>query len=68
MARALRRRIAVEGIVNTQVVGPAPGTPERVRGHFRWHLVLRGQDPASLLEQGRLPPGWALDVDPVSVL
>ena len=35
---------------------------------FRWQLLLRAPDLAPLLAQLALPPGWTLDVDPVSML
>jgi primosomal protein N' (replication factor Y) len=50
------------------IIGPAPAFFHRQRNRYRWHLLLRAADPAPLLEALRLPPGWALDVDPVHVL
>jgi primosomal protein N' (replication factor Y) len=50
------------------IIGPAPAFFHRQRNRFRWHLLLRAADPAPLLESLWLPPGWALDVDPVHVL
>jgi hypothetical protein len=38
-----------------------------VRGRHRWSLLLRGNDPTELLRQIDLPPGWAVDVDPMTV-
>ena len=56
----VREQIAVE------LLGPAPAFPERVRGLYRWHVMVRGQGIQSLLTH--VPPGWTIDVDPVSVL
>jgi primosomal protein N' (replication factor Y) len=50
------------------IIGPAPAFFHRQRNRYRWHLLLRAADPGPLLEALRLPPGWALDVDPVHVL
>ena len=50
------------------IIGPAPAFFHRQRNRFRWHLLLRAANPAPLLEALRLPPGWALDIDPVHVL
>src|SRR5262249_18693711 len=50
------------------IIGPAPAFFHRQRNRFRWHLLLRAADPSPLLETLWLPPGWALDVDPVHVL
>ena len=49
------------------VLGPAPAYVPRVRGRWRWQILLRGEDPASLVRGFLLPPNWAVDVDPVSV-
>ena len=68
MGRALRLRVSALGLPGVQVVGPAPGYPERLRGRHRWHLLLRGGDFDLLLDGVDLPPGWTLDIDPVSVL
>ncbi|HNP70469.1 MAG TPA: primosomal protein N', partial [Kouleothrix sp.] len=50
------------------VVGPAPAFFHRQRNRFRWHVLLRADNPAPLLDTLTLPPGWSLDVDPVHVL
>ncbi len=68
LKRALLRRIDAAGLTDIDVLGPAPAYRERVRGAFRWHLVLRGRDLHSLLESMALPDGWTLDVDPISTL
>ena len=68
MGRVLRRRCNSLGLGNVDVIGPAPAFPERVRGRYRWHLILRGRDLHPILEQLAIPQGWTLDVDPVSVL
>ncbi|MFN2147566.1 MAG: primosomal protein N' [Anaerolineales bacterium] len=49
------------------LIGPAPCFFERVRGLYRWHLILRGSDPAGAIPE-TLPEGWAVDIDPVSLL
>jgi primosomal protein N' (replication factor Y) len=50
------------------LIGPAPAFFHRQRNRFRWHLLLRAENPAPVLEQLRLAPGWMVDVDPVHVL
>ena len=50
------------------IIGPAPAFFHRQRNRFRWHLLLRAADPSPLLAELRVPPGWALDIDPVHVL
>lgn len=68
LANQLRDRIARQGLPELDVIGPAPCFVERIRGRYRWHLVLRGTSPASVLESGDFPQGWQVDVDPVSLL
>ncbi|MCE2464711.1 MAG: primosomal protein N' [Dehalococcoidia bacterium] len=68
LKRALLRRIDATGVTDIDVLGPAPAYRERVRGQFRWHLVLRGRELHSLIEGTGLPDGWTVDVDPVSTL
>jgi primosomal protein N' (replication factor Y) (superfamily II helicase) len=50
------------------LVGPAPCFFHRMRGRFRWHLLLRAERPVPLLDALGPLPGWIVDVDPVSLL
>jgi primosomal protein N' (replication factor Y) len=50
-----------------EVVGPAPAYVPRRAGRWRWHVILRGQDPVALLDGGVDAP-WSADVDPESLL
>jgi primosomal protein N' (replication factor Y) len=68
LAKHLRGEIARLGLDQTDIIGPAPPFFHRVRGRFRWQLVLRSRDPHALLDQVSLPPGWRVDVDPVDLL
>ncbi|MGD8634275.1 MAG: primosomal protein N', partial [Anaerolineales bacterium] len=49
------------------LIGPAPCFFSRIRGHYRWQILLRGNDPAAILSS-ELAQGWGIDVDPVSLL
>ena len=66
--RELDRRAFSKGLTDVDVSGPAPGVPERVRGRYRWRLLLRGQDLHEVLEGMDLPAGCTVDVDPVHLL
>ncbi|MBI2855633.1 MAG: primosomal protein N' [Chloroflexi bacterium] len=55
------------GLTNEDIVGPAPAFPPRIRGRFRWHIILRSGDPRALLDKVPIPRGWIVDVDPQSV-
>lgn len=64
------------GLFDTDVIGPTPGYPPKVRGNYRWQIILRGPKPRALLDKvnlitsgagvGNMPKGWIIDVDPVS--
>lgn len=51
----------------TELVGPVPCFFSRLGGLYRWQLVLRGPDPASLL-RGRPLGEWRIEVNPPSLL
>ena len=61
------RALAAERGVEVQVVGPAPAFIRRRAGRWRWNVVLRGPEPAALLDDGPDAP-WSVDVDPESLL
>ncbi len=66
LARLLRAEIRSRGLMNTRVIGPAPAQWERVRGRYRWQITIIADEPTELLETVALPPGWTVDVDPMS--
>jgi len=68
MAQQLRAALQRSGLPLTDLIGPAPAFFSRLRGRYRWQILLRHADPAAFLHSIELPPGWQVDVDPVSVL
>ena len=64
---ALKKQKDIWGLNNVDILGPAPVYPHRLRGRYRWHMILRGDNPCSLLEKTPIPQGWVVDVDPISV-
>ena len=68
MGRVLAHQRRSWAMSEVDIIGPAPAYPTRVRGRYRWHLLIRGPDPRLLLDKSDLPEGWVVDVDPVSVL
>ena len=67
-ARLLRERVAAQGLTEVEVIGPAPGIPQRVRGHYRWHVTLRGRNLHRFIEGLQFPSNCTVDVDPAHVL
>ena len=61
------RAKATEAGSGVVVVGPAPAYIARRADRWRFNLVLRGADPASMLGDGVEAPG-SVDVDPESLL
>ena len=53
------------GFSNVEMMGPTPAHPQRLRGRYRWQIVLRGANPRVLLDKLTIPNGWTVDVDPV---
>ncbi|MFC1904614.1 primosomal protein N' [Chloroflexota bacterium] len=67
------RRLLIEerdsrGVANLSLIGPAPAFVHRLRGRFRWQLILRGVELSSFLAQIPFPQGWTVDIDPVGLV
>jgi primosomal protein N' (replication factor Y) len=54
-------------MTGVEVMGPVPAYPARLRGRYRWHIVLRGADPRALLDKTTMRGEWVVDVDPVAL-
>jgi primosomal protein N' (replication factor Y) len=67
LAQQIQYWITTEERHATRVVGPAPCFFMRMNRLYRWQLVLRGPDPASLL-RGRNLGDWIIEVNPPSLL
>lgn len=57
---------AVQGAVD--IIGPAPAFAVRIRGQYGWQILLRGDAAPRVAGAIQIPPGWIVDVDPVSLL
>ncbi|MEE9198895.1 MAG: primosomal protein N', partial [Dehalococcoidia bacterium] len=68
MARVLRRERDSRGAPDTEVLGPVPCYVSRIRGRYRWQILIRAPDPVGFLEDIPIPDRWAVDIDPVTVL
>jgi len=68
MRDLLNREKDARGIDNLSLIGPAPAFIHRLRGRFRWQLILRGTELSAFLSTIPFPQGWAIDIDPVSLL
>jgi len=68
LAGSLSDALARRGLPASDLIGPAPAFFARLRGRYRWQILLRHTDPARFLCAVQVPAGWRVDVDPVSVL
>ncbi|MGD1995620.1 MAG: primosomal protein N' [Anaerolineae bacterium] len=68
MAEQLRDALSRTGLPPTDLIGPAPAFFARIRGRYRWHIILRHADPPAFLRSVGIPPDWRVDVDPENVL
>ncbi len=64
----LRDALRRSGLPATDLIGPVPCFFARLRGYYRWQIVLRHPDPPSFLRAVPIPRGWLVDVDPVDLL
>lgn len=67
VARQLGEVLALKRL-DAALIGCAPCFFARTRGEYRWHILMRAADPASLLRDFPLPPSCRVDVDPVNLL
>jgi primosomal protein N' (replication factor Y) len=56
------------GIGGITIIGPAPAFIQRLRGRYRWQLILRGSDLAAFLAPVPFPRGWTIDIDPIGII
>jgi len=66
-AGRLKSRIEAEERLQTTLVGPVPCFFSKLRGEYRWQIVLRGPSPVEIL-QGQKLDGWRVEVHPTSLL
>jgi len=67
VAKELREHVARKKIA-ASIFGPAPCFFTRMRNEYRWHLILRAADPASVLHDFPLPLSCRVDIDPLNLL
>jgi primosomal protein N' (replication factor Y) len=71
LAERLQQLIQEFHLTDTDLVGPAPAFMERLRGRYRWQVILRSPDPSVLigaLTSNDLPIGWSIDMDHAATL
>jgi primosomal protein N' (replication factor Y) len=66
LGEVLRGRIEQDH-PGASLIGPVPCFYRRIRGEYRWQIVIRSADPRPLIPI-ELDTAWTVDVDPVSLL
>lgn len=64
----LEKCLAEEQITNLRISGPLPCYFARLRGWYRWQILLIGEQPQSFLRTQSLRKGWRIEVNPISLL
>jgi len=68
MRKALIEESRARGIGGIGIIGPAPAFIHRLRGRFRWQLIIRGQNLSAFLAPISFSSGWIIDIDPVGLI
>ena len=68
MERLLIEERDSRGIADLSLIGPAPAFIHKLRGRFRWQLILRGFELSTFLSQIPIPRGWTVDIDPLGLV
>jgi primosomal protein N' (replication factor Y) len=68
LARHIQNMLEEENLPLDDLIGPAPAFFARVRGRYRWQILLRHPSPADFLQTLTLPADWLIDIDPIDVL
>jgi primosomal protein N' (replication factor Y) len=68
VAQELRLKRDAAGRAEPDILGPQPAYIARLRGEYRWQLLMRGRDPVPLAGELRFGEGWTVDVDPAGLL
>ena len=67
LAREISNQINILGLADVSIVGPSQAFPPKSRGRYRWHIILKGNEPRVAIKNLRMGQGWIIDVDPTSV-
>jgi primosomal protein N' len=66
LAESLQTWLESNADAGIDIIGPAPCFTHKVSDRYFWQILLRGQNPHSVLQQ--IPQGWSIDVDPMNLL
>jgi primosomal protein N' (replication factor Y) len=67
-AATLQGWIEREGFRSTRLVGPTPAYFSKIRGEWRWQILVKGPNPLALIRNHHPGPEWIVEVDPPVIL
>lgn len=67
VAGAIRAVIRESSSRSLSLIGPAPCYFQKIRGEYRWHVILRAADPAKILRVAA-GQGYRIEIDPLNLL
>lgn len=67
-AETLRGWIQNQGYYATRLVGPVPAYFSKIRGEFRWQILLKGPNPVQLVRDHPPDADWIVEVNPPVIL
>ncbi len=67
LATRIKEEMAEAGIAGIEIIGPAPAFIHRLRGRYRWQIILRGACLAEFLARIDPSPAWTIDIDPAGL-
>ncbi len=67
-AATLKGWIEREGYRSTHLVGPTPAYFSKIRGNWRWQILVKGPNPLALIKDHHPGPEWIVEVDPPVIL
>jgi primosomal protein N' (replication factor Y) (superfamily II helicase) len=68
LARLIAHAAYAANVEDLDLMGPTPCFAAKIRDLYQWQLILRSGALDTILRDLRLPRGWQVDVDPVSML
>ncbi|MGD1039675.1 MAG: primosomal protein N' [Dehalococcoidales bacterium] len=66
-AKKITEERDARGIPDLNLIGPAPAFMHRLRGRYRWQIIVRGEELSAFLKNITLAQGWTIDIDPVGL-
>ncbi|MDP2920219.1 MAG: primosomal protein N' [Dehalococcoidia bacterium] len=67
MAGRIKEERDALGLAGIDVLGPAPAYIHRLRGRYRWQVIVRGLGLSTFLQRLTFPQGWSVDIDPIGL-